>query len=132
MQLIQDIVIILFSAVVIIVICSKLKIPSVVGFLLTGIIIGPYTTGIIKNTHDIELLAEIGIVLMMFIIGIEFSIKKLNRIKNLIIFAGGGQVVFIVVVVAGVALLFNLTFAQSIFFGFIVSLSSTAIVLKVL
>ena len=132
MQLIQDIVIILFSAVVIIVICSKLKIPSVVGFLLTGIIIGPYTTGIIKNTHDIELLAEIGIVLMMFIIGIEFSIKKLNRIKNLIIFAGGGQVVFTVVVVAGVALLFNLTFAQSIFFGFIVSLSSTAIVLKLL
>lgn len=88
MQLIQDIVIILFSAVVIIVICSKLKIPSVVGFLLTGIIIGPYTTGIIKDTHDIELLAEIGIVPMMFIIGIEFSIKKLNRIKNLILFAG--------------------------------------------
>lgn len=132
MQLIQDIAIILFSAVVIIVICSKLKIPSVVGFLLTGIIIGPYTTGIIKNTHDIELLAEIGIVLMMFIIGIEFSIKKLNRIKNLIIFAGGGQVVFTVIVVAGVALLFNLTFAQAIFFGFIVSLSSTAIVLKLL
>lgn len=132
MQLIQDIVIILFSAVVIIVICSKLKIPSVVGFLLTGIIIGPYTTGIIKNTHDIELLAEIGIVLMMFIIGIEFSIKKLNRIKNLIIFAGGGQVVFTIIVVAGIALLFNLTFAQSIFFGFIVSLSSTAIVLKLL
>jgi CPA2 family monovalent cation:H+ antiporter-2 len=131
-QLIQDIAIILFSAVVIIVICSKLKIPSVVGFLLTGIIIGPYTTGIIKNTHDIELLAEIGIVLMMFIIGIEFSIKKLNRIKNLIIFAGGGQVVFTVIVVAGVALLFNLTFAQAIFFGFIVSLSSTAIVLKLL
>jgi len=131
-QLIQDIVIILFSAVVIIVICSKLKIPSVVGFLLTGIIIGPYTTGIIKDTHDIELLAEIGIVLMMFIIGIEFSIKKLNRIKNLIVFAGGGQVVFTIIVVTGIALLFNLTFAQSIFFGFIVSLSSTAIVLKLL
>ena len=132
MQLIQDIVIILFAAVVIIVICSKLKIPSVVGFLLTGIIIGPYTTGIIKNTHDIELLAEIGIVLMMFIIGIEFSIKKLNRIKNLILFAGGGQVVLTIVVVTGIAFLFDLTFTQSLFFGFMVSLSSTAIVLKLL
>ena len=132
MQLIQDIVIILFAAVVIIVICSKLKIPSVVGFLLTGIIIGSYTTGIIKNTHDIELLAEIGIVLMMFIIGIEFSIKKLNRIKNLIFFAGGGQVVLTIIVVTGIAFLFDLTFAQSLFFGFLVSLSSTAIVLKLL
>ncbi|MBL8017621.1 MAG: cation:proton antiporter [Ignavibacteria bacterium] len=132
MQLIQDIVIILFAAVVIIVICSRLKIPSVVGFLLTGIIIGPYTTGLIKNTHDIELLAEIGIVLMMFIIGIEFSIKKLNRIKNLILFAGGGQVVFTIIAVAAIALLFDLNFAQSLFFGFIISLSSTAIVLKLL
>jgi CPA2 family monovalent cation:H+ antiporter-2 len=131
-QLIQDIVIILFSAVVIIVICSKLKIPSVVGFLLTGIIIGPHTTGLIKDTHDIELLAEIGIVLMMFIIGIEFSIKKLNRIKNLIIFAGGGQVIFTVTAVTGIAFLLDLSFTQSLFFGFLVSLSSTAIVLKLL
>jgi len=132
LQLIQDIVIILFAAVVIIVICSKLRIPSVVGFLLTGIIIGPYTTGIIKNTHDIEMLAEIGIVLMMFIIGIEFSIKKLNRIKNLIFFAGGGQVVLTIAVVTAIAFFFDLTFAQSLFFGFLVSLSSTAIVLKLL
>ncbi len=132
MDLIRDIVIILFSAIVIIVICSKLNIPSVVGFLLTGIIIGPYATGLIKDTHDIELLAEIGIVLMMFIIGIEFSIKKLNKIKNLIIFAGGGQVLITVAVVAAIAFLLDFSFTQSLFFGFLVSLSSTAIVLKLL
>jgi len=68
----------------------------------------------------------------MFIIGIEFSIKKLNRIKNLILFAGGGQVVLTIIVVTGIAFLFDLTFAQSLFFGFLVSLSSTAIVLKLL
>jgi CPA2 family monovalent cation:H+ antiporter-2 len=132
MQILQDIVIILFAAIVIILIFSRLKIPSVVGFLLTGIIIGPYATGFIKNTHDIEILAEVGIVLMMFIIGIEFSIKKLNRIKKLIIFGGGGQVLFTIAGVIAVSFAFGFSFSSAIFFGFLVSLSSTAIVLKLL
>lgn len=132
MSLIQDIVIILFAAIIIIVIFSRLKIPSVVGFLLTGVIIGPYSTGLIKDTHDIEILAEIGVVLMMFIIGIEFSIKKLIRIKKLIFIGGGGQVILTIVTVLLISMLFNFSFVVSLFFGFLVSLSSTAIVLKLL
>ncbi|MCI0716581.1 MAG: cation:proton antiporter [Chlorobi bacterium] len=132
MHILQDIVIILLSAIVIIVISGKLKIPSVVGFLLTGLAIGPYTTGLIKNTHDIEILAEIGVVLMMFIIGIEFSIKKLNRIKKLIAVGGGGQVILTITAVTAISVLLEFSFATAIFFGFLVSLSSTAIVLKLL
>jgi CPA2 family monovalent cation:H+ antiporter-2 len=104
----------------------------VVGFILTGIIIGPYSTALIKNTHDIEIFAEIGVVLMMFIIGIEFSIKKLIRIKNIIFLVGGGQVILTVIFVLAVSFLLDFTFAEGLFFGFLVSLSSTAIVLKLL
>ena len=132
MHILQDIVIILLSAIVIIVISGKLKIPSVVGFLLTGLAIGPYSTGFIKNTHDIEILAEIGVVLMMFIIGIEFSIKKLNRIRKLITIGGGGQVILTIISVVAVSFLFEFSFTTAVFFGFLVSLSSTAIVLKLL
>jgi len=95
-------------------------------------IIGPYAAGFIKNTHDIEIFAEIGIVLMMFIIGIEFSVKKLHRIRKLIVFAGGGQVIITILVIAGLALLQGYEYNTAIFFGFLVSLSSTAIVLKLL
>lgn len=102
------------------------------GFLLTGMIIGPYAAGFIKNTHDIEIFAEIGIVLMMFIIGIEFSVKKLHRIRKLIVFAGGGQVIITILIIAGIALLQGYEYNTAIFFGFLVSLSSTAIVLKLL
>jgi len=132
LYILQDIVIILLSAIIIIVICSELKIPSVVGFLITGIAIGPYTTGLIKDSHEIEVLAEIGVVLMMFIIGIEFSIKKLSRIKKLIVIAGGGQVLFTIALVFVISYFLKFNFASSIFFGFLVSLSSTAIVLKLL
>jgi monovalent cation:H+ antiporter-2, CPA2 family len=132
MHVLQDIVIILISAVVIILICSRLKIPSVVGFLLTGMIIGPYSLGFIKDTHVIEIFAEIGILLMMFIVGIEFSVKKLRRIKRLIIIGGGGQVIFTGAATVIVAMLLGYEYNSAIFFGFLVSLSSTAIVLKLL
>lgn len=132
MHILLDIVIILFSAIVIILISSRLRIPSVVGFLLTGMIIGPYSAGFIKDTHDIEIFAEIGIMLMMFIIGIEFSIKKLHRIRKLIIIGGGGQVLITIAVVFAVSMLFGYSYNSAIFFGFLVSLSSTAIVLKLL
>lgn len=132
MHIIQDIIIILFSSIVIIFIFSKLKVPPVVGFLLTGIIIGPYSLGIIKNTHEIEVLAEIGVVLMLFIIGIEFSIRKLIKIKRIIFIGGGGQVLVTIIVVCAIALSMGFNYNSAIFFGFLVSLSSTAIVLKLL
>lgn len=132
MNLLYDIVIILFSAIIIILISSRLRIPSVVGFLITGMIIGPYAAKLIKNTHEIEIFAEIGIVLMMFVIGIEFSVKKLHRIRKLIIIGGGGQVLLTIALVFGLSLMLGYGYNSSIFFGFLVSMSSTAIVLKLL
>lgn len=132
MPLLQDILIILAASIIIIVISSKLKIPAVAGFLITGMIIGPHALALVKNTSDIEILAEIGIVLMIFIVGIEFSLRRLKQIKMLIAKAGGGQVVITILSVVLIAIAFGFKIQSAVFFGFLVSLSSTAIVLKLL
>ncbi len=132
MPVLQDILIILAASIVIIVISSRLKIPAVVGFLITGMLIGPHALALVKNTSEIEMFAEIGIVLMIFIVGIEFSLRKLKQIKTLIMKAGGGQVVITILAVVLIASLLGFKVQNSVFFGFLVSLSSTAIVLKLL
>ena len=95
-------------------------------------LIGPHALALVKNPDEIELFAEIGIVLMIFIVGIEFSLGKLKQIKRLIIKAGGGQVIITILAVVVIALLLGYRVQNSFFFGFLVSLSSTAIVLKLL
>ena len=82
------IVIIFGLASLVVFIFNKLKLPSVVGFLLTGVIAGPYALGLISNIETINVLAEIGVILLLLIIGMEYSFKKLAKIKN-IVFIGG-------------------------------------------
>jgi CPA2 family monovalent cation:H+ antiporter-2 len=132
MPLLQDILIILAASIIIIIISSKLKIPAVAGFLITGMLIGPHALALVKNISDIELFAEIGIVLMIFIVGIEFSLRRLQQIKKLIIKAGGAQVIITILAVVLIAIAIGFKIQNAVFFGFLVSLSSTAIVLKLL
>jgi CPA2 family monovalent cation:H+ antiporter-2 len=75
--LLKDIVIIFGLAIVVLFICHRLRVPAVVGFLLTGIFAGPYGLGLIKAVHEVEIFAEVGVVLLLFTIGMEFSIKRL-------------------------------------------------------
>ncbi len=132
MPLLKDILIILAASIIIIIISSKLKIPAVAGFLITGMLIGPHALALVKNISDIELFAEIGIVLMIFIVGIEFSLRRLQQIKKLIIKAGGGQVIVTILAVVLISIAIGFKIQNAVFFGFLVSLSSTAIVLKLL
>jgi len=132
MILLKDIILLLFLAVVLIVITSKIKLPPVIGFLLTGIIIGPSALQLVETVSEIEILAEIGIIILMFTIGIEFSMTKIREMKKHFLFFGGLQV-FLSWTVFFFLLRWNgLQFQQSLFAGFIVTLSSTAIVLKLL
>ena len=132
-EFLKVIVIIFGLASLVIFIFNKLKLPSVVGFLLTGIIAGPYALGLISNIDIIDVLAEIGVILLLFIIGMEFSIKKLLKIKN-IVFIGGLMQVGITILVVVLVLHFftHIPYNQAVFVGFLVALSSTAIILKVL
>ena len=128
--LFADLLIILLVSVPVAYACLRLKLPLLVGLMLTGIVIGPYGLGLIKELEAIEILAEIGVMLLLFTIGLEFSLHRLKEMKRLVLIGGGLQVGLTIAATAVAAILFGRELNQAIFFGFLVALSSTAIVLK--
>ncbi|RLD63374.1 MAG: hypothetical protein DRI95_11790 [Bacteroidetes bacterium] len=131
-EILKDVVIIFGLASLIVFLFNKFKLPSVIGFLATGIIAGPYGLGLISDIEIIDILAEIGVILLLFTIGIEFSIKKLIKIKNIVFIGGGLQVGLTILTVFLILNLFEVSYNKAVFIGFLVALSSTAIILKVL
>ena len=130
--LLNDIVIIFGLAIAVLFICHRLRVPAVVGFLLTGMFVGPYGFGLVKAVHEVEILAEIGIVLLLFTIGIEFSLKKLLQIKKSVLMGGSLQVLLTFLATLFIAKRLGQAFGEAVFIGFLVALSSTAIVLKLI
>lgn len=131
-EALKDIEILFGLALVTVVLFRRLKFPSIIGFLVTGILAGPHALAFIKNTHQVEQMAEIGVVLLLFTIGIELSLKELMRIKHLVLWGGGLQVLVTILAVAAVGAVFGFPLNQAVFFGFLVALSSTAILMKLL
>ncbi len=130
--ILKDIVIILGLSIFIILLFQKIKVPSLLGFLIAGIIAGPHAFNLIASQHEVELLSEIGIIFLLFIIGIELSLKGLAAIKKTILLGGGMQVGGTILFTALIANFIGLPINTAIFLGFLFSLSSTAIVLKLL
>ncbi|CAN5251621.1 monovalent cation:proton antiporter-2 (CPA2) family protein [soil metagenome] len=129
-QLFTDLLVILLASVPVAFLCLRLRLPLVVGFMLTGIAIGPYGLGLISDISGVEILAEIGVMLLLFSIGLEFSLARLREMKRLVLLGGGLQVGVTIGVVAFAAYMVGREIEQAVFFGFLVALSSTAIVLK--
>lgn len=129
-ELFNDFLVIILAALPVAYLCLRLKLPLLVGLMLTGIAIGPYGLGFVRDVAGIELLAEIGVMLLLFTIGLEFSIRKLVEMKRLVLIGGGVQVLLTIAVTVGISLAFGRELRQAIFFGFLIALSSTAIVLK--
>ena len=110
----------------------RLKLVPIVGFLLTGVLIGPNALGLVANQELVDATAQIGVILLLFTIGIEFSLEKLVRIKKLV-FGGGMLQVLLTTGITFLALTsFGVPWQAGLFTGFLVALSSTAIVLKLL
>lgn len=130
--ILKEIVIIFGLSVVIILAFQKLKIPAIIGFLITGIVAGPHGLGLIHAGEDIEILAEIGVIFLLFVIGIEFSLKSLLAIKRTVFWGGLMQVGLTIGVTALVTLGLGKAWNEAVFVGFLFALSSTAIVLKML
>lgn len=130
--LLTDIVIILGLAVLVILLFQKLKLPNILGFLVTGAIAGPQGLSLVKAVHEVEVLAEVGVILLLFVIGLEFSLSSLAAIKKAVFFGGGLQVVLTVATVGLLAYGVGFESNRAVFLGFLFSLSSTAIVLKLL
>jgi CPA2 family monovalent cation:H+ antiporter-2 len=130
--LLSDIVVILALSLVVILLFQRARVPLVLGFLLTGIIAGPHGLGLIRAVHEVEVLAEVGVILLLFSIGIEFSLGSLARIWRSVIVGGFLQVGLTIGVTFAVARAFQRPPGESLFLGMLVSLSSTAIVLRLL
>jgi CPA2 family monovalent cation:H+ antiporter-2 len=130
--LLPDIVIILGLSVLIILLFQRLKLPALLGFLITGIVAGPSGLNLIKASHEVELLSEIGIIFLLFVIGIEFSLKGLMSIRNTVFWGGLLQVGGTIAITAFTATWMGMPLPSSVFLGFLLALSSTAIVLKML
>ncbi|MFQ5846272.1 MAG: cation:proton antiporter [Candidatus Methylomirabilales bacterium] len=128
----KDLVLVFGVSTLVVFLFHRLRQPTIVGFLASGILIGPYGFSLIAEVHQVELLAEIGVVLLLFTIGLEFSISKLNQMRQLVLVGGSVQVLGTILLTAGGAWLLGLPPAQAVFFGFLLALSSTAIVLKIL
>jgi CPA2 family monovalent cation:H+ antiporter-2 len=130
-KLLQDIAIIFGLAIIVLQVCHKIKLPAIIGFLLTGALVGPHGLHLVRSVHEVELLAEIGVVLLLFTIGLEFSLKELFRLKRQVLIGGFLQV-FLTIIVTTLFFIFGfeLQINRAIFIGFLMALSSTAIVLR--
>ena len=126
----NDLLILLLVSVPIAFICDRLRLPVIIGFMIAGIVIGPFGFRLIRDVHAVETLAEIGVVLLLFTIGLEFSLRRIVDMKRLVLWGGGLQVVLTTLLIIGVTYLLGRPLSQEIFFGFLFTLSSTAIVLK--
>lgn len=132
LPILADIAIIFGLSIAALYICHKLHIPGIIGFLVTGVLAGSHGLGLIDAAQEVEVLAEIGVILLLFAIGIEFSLRSLMRIRRYVLLGGALQVVLTTLLTMGISAAFGLSLNTSIFLGFVVSLSSTAIVLKAL
>jgi CPA2 family monovalent cation:H+ antiporter-2 len=115
------------------VVAQRLKQPLILGYIAAGIVLGPVTGGaFISSPHDIELLAEIGIALLLFALGIEFSLKELRPVRNVALLGTTIQILLTVGVAAGIGLALGWPWTDAVWFGACVSLSSTMVILKTL
>jgi CPA2 family monovalent cation:H+ antiporter-2 len=129
-EFLKDLVIVLGAAVLVVALLGRLGLPSIAGFILTGMLAGPTALGLVSETHQVEVLAEIGVVLLLFGIGLELSLERIRRLWKAVVVGGSIQVIVTTVCVTGLGLWYGLALGSSIFLGFVVSVSSTAVVLR--
>lgn len=119
-------------ACAVILVSHRFRVPPIIGFLLTGVLAGPHGLGLVGATEQVRVLAELGVILLLFVIGLELSLEELWRLRRPVFLGGGVQVALTVAVFAAVVFLLGAGLGKSVFIGFLAALSSTAIVLKVL
>ncbi len=123
-------VVVLGAAVVVLLASHRLRVPPLVALLLTGLAVGPSGAGLVSDAEAIHVLAEIGVVLLLFVIGLELPFGRLKEIRRPFLIGGSIQAVLTTAIGATTASLFGLGPGPALFFGFVLTLSSTAIVLK--
>jgi CPA2 family monovalent cation:H+ antiporter-2 len=109
-----------------------LKQSAIIGYLLAGVVIGPHALGLIEESDEIRVLATIGVVLLLFTLGVKLSLREIMRLKNVAIWGGMFQLLVTTGLGIGVAALFGWSLREAVTFGFLISLSSTMVVIGML
>src|SRR2546423_580383 len=128
--LLRDLAIIFAGARLVILGFHRLKLPALRGFIVAGVLLGPNALGLISDVRQVENLAEVGVILLLFTIGLEFSLPRLREMGRQVVIGGGAQVLLTVGLGAALAGMLGLPWPVAVLLGFLVALSSTAIVLK--
>lgn len=128
----QPVLVLLAAAVLVVVVFRTLKLPPLLGYLIVGVMIGPNALGWITTTDEVTHLAEIGVVFLMFSIGLEFSLSRLLTMRRIVFGLGASQVLVTLLLVLGVALAVGVSWQGGIALGGALAMSSTAILAKLL
>ena len=127
----RDLSIVLAIATAVALLFSKLRLSVVPAFLVAGAFMGPSGAGLVTEIRMVETLAEFGVALFLFTVGLDVAVSNLGKMQRRVLWAGGAQVVATIVLSVIGLKIFGLDAPVAIFVGFLLSLSSTAIVLKV-
>jgi CPA2 family monovalent cation:H+ antiporter-2 len=126
----KDLAVIFAVSLVVILVFHRLRLPALPGFIVAGVLLGPNALGLVSDVHRVEGLAEVGVILLLYTIGIEFSLNRLREMARQVIGTGLWQMGLTTGAAAATALSFTAGWRPALFLGFLVALSSTAIVLK--
>jgi CPA2 family monovalent cation:H+ antiporter-2 len=130
--ILKDIVIIFALSTFVNFIFTRIRVPALIGYLITGIIAGPHLLALINSPENVKVMAEIGVILLMFTIGLEFSLNHLLKIRKVVFVGGFLQLLLTAGITVLLARLYDMNWAEAVFVGFLTALSSTAVVLKLL
>jgi monovalent cation:H+ antiporter-2, CPA2 family len=128
--LFADLVVLLVVSIGVLYASHRAGLPTIIAFLFSGMLLGPHGLGLVQGVDDVEQLAEIGVILLLFTIGLEFSLADLLRMRRVVLLGGTLQVFIVTAAVAAAAGAAGLPGNEAVFLGMIASLSSTAVVLR--
>ncbi|MGH8029634.1 MAG: cation:proton antiporter, partial [Arenimonas sp.] len=128
----QSVLVLLASAVLAVVVCRSLRLPAMIGYLVTGLALGPHALALAAGRDEMRHLAEFGVVFLMFTIGLEFSLTKLLAMRRVVFGLGLAQVAATIALATGAALALGASWQAGVALGGIAAMSSTAIVSRLL
>src|SRR5260370_24512529 len=129
-HVLKDLAIIFAVSLLVILVFHRIKLPALPGFIVAGVLLGPNALGLVSDVHQVESLAEVGVILLLFTIGIEFSLSRLRELGRQVLVVGGSQVILTTVLATLLAVGLRAPLPVAVLLGFLLALSSTAIVLK--
>src|SRR5919197_6222595 len=126
--MLRDLAVIFAVSLLVILVFHRLKLPALPGFIVAGVLLGPNALALVSDVHQVESLAEVGVILLLFTIGIEFSLGRLREMGRQVVIGGGLQMGLTLAVAGAVAAGMGLPGPVALFLGCLVALSSTALV----